>query len=495
MTVAGALSARSGAQEITWARMHPTWFGAAVRRRYRTYGLHWQMGDALRAVADGEIDRLVMNVHPRVGKSTLASLIYPAWYLGRFPDRRYIGASYSADLIRGNGRGARNLVGTPEYQRIFPGVAVAKASSAADRWDIEGHEGGYLGTSVGGAITGHGAHVLGIDDPTKGRLEAMSDVVRQNVIDWYEHDAYSRLEPGGSVIIIQTRWHEADLSGYLLQKARDDPDADQWTQVSLPAITCDKCATFPHVTNCSGSYVAVEPERFDVPALLRIRQNIGARAFESEYQQSPTLPEGNIFQRGWMERRYSARWMNDQRPRDIRAGKMPRWWTIQTIDTATREGVGADYSCIATWGTDGINKFLLDVWRERVDYPGLKHAVAEQFFKRLDPDRPRIIAVEDSTHGRPLYQEMSKDQSGLPLILMPTDGSKVTRAESVTGWFESGSVVLPEDAPWLGEWLAEHLSFPASANDDQVDTTSMALRMLTQNYEVTRGGRIKWARE
>lgn len=483
-----------GNQQLVMARLHPTWFGSVVRRNYKTYPLHWRIGDALRAVADGEIDRLMVNVHPRVGKSTLASLIYPAWYLGRYPDRRYIGASYSADLIRGAGRGARNIVGFPEYQRVFPGVHVDRSSAAADRWDIEGHEGGYLGTSVGGAITGHGAHVLGIDDPTKGRLEAMSDVVRQNVIDWYEHDAYSRLEPDGAIIIIQTRWHEDDLSGHLLQAAADDPEADQWTQVSLPAITCAKCGAFPHMTNCSGTYEAIEPERFDVPSLLRIRQNIGARAFEAEYQQSPTLPEGNIFKREWMERRYTARWFAEQRPRDIKSGKMPRWWTIQTIDTATREGVGANYSCISTWGTDGISKFLLHVWRERVDYPDLKRAVQEQYFRWDPADRPRLVAVEDTTHGRPLYQEMTKDQGGIPLILMPTDGTKITRAESVTGWFETGTVVLPVDAEWLPAWLAEHLSFPSAAYDDQVDTTSMALRLLTQVYEVTKGGRVKWSR-
>jgi predicted phage terminase large subunit-like protein len=357
-----------------------------------------------------------------------------------------------------------------------------------------GRDGGYLGTSVGGAITGHGAHVLLIDDPTKGRAEAMSEVIRQNVIDWYEHDAYSRLEPGGAIIIIQTRWHENDLSGYLLQKAEDDPENDQWTRVNLPALTCPTCHTFPHVAECpGGEYAAIEPERFDVPTLLRIRQNIGPQAFEAEYQQSPTLPEGNIFKREWMERRYTARWMNYQRPRDIASGKLPRWWTLQTIDTATREGVGANYSCIATWGTDGISKFLLDVWRERVDYPDLKKAVSENYFKWPADERPRLVAVEDTTHGRPLYQEMTKDQAGIPLVMLPADGTKITRAESVTGWFETGTVVLPADADWLPEWLAEHLSFPAATFDDQVDTTSMALRLITQSYEVTKQGRVKWS--
>lgn len=471
------------------ARWHPTFFAQIIRRNFIGYDMHWRIGDALRRVARGQTDRLMINMPPRHGKSTLASLVFPAWFLGRYPDKRIIGASYSAELMRGFGRGARNILGFAEYQAIFPGVRVTRESAAADRWDLDGRYGGYFGTSIGGAITGYGADVLLIDDPTKGEEQAESEQVRQNVIDWYYNDAYTRLEPGGAIVIIQTRWHEDDLSGHLLTQAQDDPTADQWEVLNLPAIDCPLCARYPHEAGCVGELHALWPEKYPLEALERIRRNVGPRAFEAIYQQRPTLPEGNIFRRAWMERRYTRRWLAQQEERAA-AGLAERWWKMQTIDTATREGVGANFSCIATWATDGISHFLVDVWRERVDYPDLKRAVVAQYFTH----RPRLVAVEDTTHGRPLYQEMTKDQGGVPLVLMPADGTKITRAESVTGWFEGGYVVLPEDAPWLPEWMSEHLSFPNAAYDDQVDTTSMALRLLTQRYEVQKGGKVKWTR-
>lgn len=468
---------------------HPTFFASLVRRNFIAYDLHWRIGDALRRVATGETTRLMINMPPRHGKSTLASLVFPAWYLGRWPDKRVIATSYSADLIRGFGRGARNVVGLPEYQHIFPGTVVDRASSAADRWDLAGRFGGYLGTSVGGAITGYGADVLLIDDPTKGEEAAESDKVRQNVIDWYFNDAYTRLEPGGAIIVIQTRWHEDDLSGHLLAQAADDPETDQWEVLSLPALDCAQCGAYPHLASCDGVTFALWPERWPVASMVKRRTVIGARGFEALFQQRPTLPEGNIFRRSWMDWRYTRKWLAQQQERAA-AGLLERWWMIQTIDTATREGIGADYSTISTWATDGIRYFLIDVWRDRVDYPDLKKAVSEQYFKW----RPRLVAVEDTTHGRPLYQEMHKDQGGIPMVAVPADGSKVTRAESVTGWFEAGNVVLPDEAEWLPEWLSEHLSFPNAAHDDQVDCTALALRLMTQRYEVQKGGKVKWTK-
>lgn len=446
------------------ARKHPTLFTRLIRRRYVPADLHWRIGDALRRVESGEIDRLMIFVPPRHGKSTLTSLAFPAWYLGRNPDKRVIAASYGDALVRGFGRGARNLIAQPLYQRLFPGLTVSRESAAADAWSLNGYEGGYIGTSVGGAITGLGAHVLLIDDPVKSREEADSEVMRDKTWDWFTNDAYTRLEDGGAIIVIQTRWHELDLAGRLLADMADG-SGDQWEVLDLPALDAEGRALWP--------------EKYDIEALARIRRTIGERAFTALYQQRPAPAEGAMFKLEWMQRRY-----------DVIPRNLPRWRVVQYVDTATREGVGVDYSVIATWATDGISYYLVDVWRDRVDYPQLKTAVQQQYWLH----KPQIVLVEDTTHGRPLVQEL-RTTTQIPLAPQKVTGTKETRAEAVTPMFEASQVVLPQRAHWLDAWIQEHLSFPQGAHDDQVDTTSGALGYLARGGMMAVAqemGRVKW---
>lgn len=433
---------------LEYGRRHPTFFARLMRRNYQTAEMHWRIGKALQRVEAGEIDRLMIFCPPRHGKSTITSLAFPAWYLGRNPDKRIIAASYGDALARGFGRGARNLIGLPLYQRLFPGIGVARDSAAADAWSLVGRDGGYVATSVGGAITGLGADVLIIDDPIKGREEADSQVIRDKTWAWYTDDAYTRLEHGGSIVVIQTRWHEDDLAGRLL--AEQEAGGDQWTVLSLPAL--------------SDAGEPLWPEKYDEQALERIKQSVSARTFSALYQQRPAPAEGGLFKAVWFKRRYELL------PED-----RPRWIVVQAIDTAYREGVANDYSAIGTWATDGISYYLLDQWRGRVDFPSLV-AEAEQRYWRW---KPRIVLIEDAVNGLPLIQSLKRN-SAVPVLAVKAKGSKEARADAITPLFESDRVVLPQHALWLSDWISEHLSFPQGTHDDQVDTTSMALGWLYQ---------------
>lgn len=529
-------AAPAAAIELTLGREHPTVFAKLTRRNYDTALPHWRIGDALRKVEAGAIRRLIVEMPPRHGKSTLTSVTFPAWYLGRNPDHRVIAASYGDALSRGFGRGARNIIMGAQYQRLFPGIRVSADSSAANAWNVDGHDGGFMSTSIGGAITGFGGNVMLIDDPVKSRAEADSEVQRENTWDWYTNDAYTRLEKDGAIVLILTRWHEDDLAGRLLEAEKQG--GEHWEVVRLPALSCATCGEYPHATGlaCTGEYEALWPQKFDVPALENIRAVQGSRAFESLYQQNPSAPEGVLFRRAWMTRRYAADWMAQRLAQYRQSIAMPpaaqfnaqdlirgakqsqglpgqlrkqleaerarggpwglppgvRWRMVQTVDTATREGAGADWSVIATWATDGISYYLVNIWRKRVDYPALKAAVAAQYFEYY----PGIIYVEDTTHGRPLVQELKNGTGNygiIPVAPVPAIGNKVTRAEAQTPKFEAMTVVLPEEAPWLDDWLLEHLTFPNSMHDDQVDTTSLALQYLSSagSAGVQRGGRVK----
>lgn len=425
-----------------------------MRRRYQTAELHWRIGSALARVDRGEIDRLMIRMPPRHGKSTIASLAFPSWFLGRNPEKRIIAASYGDHLARGFGRGARNLIGLPTYQQLFPDINVSRGSSAADAWDIEGHDGGYLATSVGGAITGMGAHVLLIDDPVKSREEAESQVLRDKTWNWYTNDAYTRLEDGGAVVVIMTPWHQDDLSGRLL--AEQENGGDRWEVLDLPAL------------DANGN--ALWPEKYNVEALGRIRRAIGEYGFSALYQQKPTPAGGAVFKREWMDRR----WTVDDL---YRLEQSPRWVVVQSSDLGGKQGVGHDPSAIATWATDGISYYLIDYWSSQAEYADVKTVFAKKW---LDM-RPRMLYVEDATWAQPLISDLRRD-TAINVAAIPPQGSKWVRADAVAPIFESGRVVLPTRAPWLSSWVNDHLAFPNGVHDEAVDTTSLALSQLA-NYK------------
>ena len=301
---------------------------------YRPASHHRRIADKLEAVERGEIDRLMIFMPPRHGKSELASRRFPAWYLGRNPQRQIIAASYNSDLASDFGREVRDIVGSQEYAALFD-ARLRDDSRAADRWHTD-MGGAYVAAGVGTAVTGRGAHVLLIDDPLKDREEADSEIRRQRVWDWFTSTAYTRLMPGGAIVVIQTRWHEDDLAGRLL--AQQAAGIDKWEVLDLPAL--------------DGNEKALWPEWYDEKALARIRAAIGVRDWSALYQQRPAPEEGDYFKSEWLKT-YT---------------KLPPKTEMRVYggsDYAVTAD-GGDYTVHAVVGVDPEGRmYLLDLWRKQ----------------------------------------------------------------------------------------------------------------------------------
>ena len=445
------------------ARARLLFFVKLTMNAYDPQPFHVKIASALESVERGDTKRLIICMPPRYGKTELASVRFPAWFLGRNPDKRVIQASYAAGLARTFGRKARNLLTTDAYRAIFDGISTAQDTKAADEWNIANHDGGYISAGVGGGLTGHGGDVCLIDDPFSGPEDAQSKLMRDKAWEWYTDVLKTRVQGLSAIILIQTRWHEDDLAGRLLAEddtcercnkrtAEHDDDhpfkrlGDGWTLVEFPALT-----------ETDDGYDALWPARHDVGELLRLRAQ-NPRTFASLYQQRPAPQEGNLFKREWFQHVY----------RDLPENS----YCIQAIDTAYKTGVGNDYSVIATWATNGTNYYLVDIWRGRVEYPDLRRMIAA----KAEQYKPRGILIEDAASGQSVIQDLRRN-TPLPIIPERPKGSKEDRADAVSHVFESGRVFVP-DQPWVATWMDEHLIFPNGTNDDQVDTTSMALGRL-----------------
>ncbi len=420
-----------------------------VRRMYPAYREaphHRLIGEALESVESGDTRRLVITVPPRHGKSTLASEHFPPWFLGRNPNKRIIAASYAAVLAYRFSRRARNLLADPRWP--FD-VTTAGDLAQVQSWDLAGYRGGYVAAGVGGGIAGIGADLLLVDDPVRSAADAESATVRDATWNWYTSDAYTRLEPGGAVVLIGTRWNEDDLIGRALAQHEEG-----WVHLDLPAIAeeGDLLGRSP------GD--ALWPERFGADRLAEIKATLGSRAFASLYQQRPSPAEGGLLKREWW--RY---WTHAEMP----------WfdWKLQTWDTAFKTGQQNDWSVCQTWGVANRGFYLLDQWRARVEFPVLKRAVVDQYARH----RPDEVLIEDAASGQSLIQSLA-DDTLLPIIPFKPDKDKVARVNAVTPYVEAGRAFLPADAPWLDEFVEEMAAFPTGAHDDQVDPMAMAIARL-----------------
>jgi len=417
---------------------------------YKVAPHHQLIASYLEAVERGEIDRLMIFSPPRHGKSEIVSRKFPAWYLGRNPNKQIIAASYNSDLAADFGRDVRNLVADSVYHGIF-GVNLRQDSKAADRWNTQ-NGGAYIAAGVGSGITGRGAHIGVIDDPVKDRKEADSETVRNHIWDWYASTFYTRLMPGAAVILMMTRWHEDDLAGRLLKAMKEG--GDQWTVVNLPAV-----AEGPDVLGrVEGE--ALWPEWYSVEGLKRIKTAIGTYEWEALYQQRPTSQAGNIFKREW--------WKYYK--------EIPRIeWTLQSWDTAFKDKDESDWSVCTTWGIFERKAYLLDMFKRKMTYPDLERA-AESLHRR---HQPRAVLIEDRASGQSLIQSLQR--KSLPVIAVKVDRDKVTRAHSVTPIIEAGGVLLPEWASWVEEYVSVMAAFPKGATDDEVDSTTQAINYLADN--------------
>jgi predicted phage terminase large subunit-like protein len=406
------------------------------------------VADKLEQIESGEIKRLMLFMPPRHGKSELCSIRFPAWYLGRNQQKQIIGCSYAENLAYTFSYAIRETISTNSYQRLWP---IQLDTSGSVRWQLAGKDNkrsSYIAAGVGGGITGEGADLLIIDDPVKNAEEAESETYREKVYQWYITTARTRLQPDASIIIVQTRWHMADLAGRLLEDAARDPQADQWDVVALPAINENQ---------------ALWPERYPTPTLTNIRATIGSRAFESLYQGNPVAAEGNVFKREWWKY---------YKVRPIFRNVVHSW------DTAFKDKTTSDYSVGTVWGVTNNAYYLLDVIRVKAELPELKRMCMAAY----ERDQPSAVYIEDAASGQSLIQEL-KRETRLPIIPVKVDKDKSIRAYAVTPVIESGRVLLPEYASWLHDYVEELSAFPNGEHDDQVDSTTQALRQIANKRD------------
>jgi predicted phage terminase large subunit-like protein len=408
------------------------------------------MADAFERVANGELKRLIINMPPRHTKSEFASYLFPAWFLGKFPEKKIIQTAHTAELAVGFGRKVRNLVNTEGYQEIFP-TKLSSDSKAAGRWNT--HAGGdYFAIGVGGAVTGKGADVLIIDDP-HSEQEAMqgNPEVYDRVFEWYGSGPRQRLQPGGSIIIVMTRWSKKDLTGQILANSMKR-DGDEWEVIEFPAL-------LP-----SGN--PLWEEFWSKKELEAIKAEIPVSKWEAQYQQNPTSEEGAIIKREMWKI-----WDKEEPPFCD--------YIIQSWDTAFEKNNRADYSACTTWGVfyrtnaegfDIPNIILLDAFKERMEFPELKQK-AKEMYMEWEPDN---LIVEKKAAGAPLIYELR--QLGIPLQeYTPSKGSdKIARVNAISDMFASGFVWCPATR-WAEEVMEECAAFPNGEHDDIVDSTSQAL--------------------
>lgn len=412
---------------------------------------HALMARKFEEIAEGKTKRLIINMPPRHTKSEFASYMLPAWFLGRFPGKKIIQCSNTAELAVGFGRKVRNLVDSEAYAKIFPNVALRSDSKAAGRWSTNAN-GEYFAIGVGGTVTGKGADLLIIDDPhseQEAALAAGDPSVFDKVYEWYTSGPRQRLQPGGSIVVVMTRWAKRDLTGKILQ-SMTDRDGDEWEIIELPAIL--------------PSEKPLWPEFWSYDELSKLRIELPLSKWQAQYQQDPTSEEGALVKREWW-----MEWENEIPP--------PCQFIIQSWDTAFTKSERADYSACTTWGVFykdenelDPNIILLDAFKERMEFPELK-ARAMEYYQEWQPD---AFIVEAKASGAPLVFELRR--MGIPVQeFTPTRGNdKISRLNSVTDLFASGKVWAPRKR-WAEEVIEEMAAFPNSDHDDLVDSSTQAL--------------------
>tara|TARA_R100000315_G_C5218210_1_gene130715 strand:+ start:1 stop:1269 length:1269 start_codon:yes stop_codon:yes gene_type:complete len=396
---------------------------------------------------------------PRHTKSEFASFLFPAWFLGRYPEKKIIQTAHTAELAVGFGRKVRNLISQEDFQAVFPGIELSSDSKAAGRWNTN-KRGDYFAIGVGGAVTGKGADVLIIDDPhseQEAALGAYNPEVYDKVYEWYTSGPRQRLQPGGSIIIVMTRWSTRDLTGKIIKSVTQKEGVDDWEVIELPAI-------MP-----SGD--PLWPEFWPMDQLESLRAELPVAKWSAQYQQDPTSEEGALIKREWWQE-----WEKDSPP--------PCEAIIQSWDTAFLKTQRADYSACTTWGVfywpddegkSQPNLILLDAYKEKLEFPDLKRAAYDKYWE-YEPDQ---MIVEAKAAGSPLIFELRA--MGIPVTeFTPSRGQdKIARVNAVSDLFASGVIWCPATR-WADEVIEECAAFPAGDHDDLVDSTTQALLRFRQ---------------
>lgn len=413
---------------------------------------HKIMAEKFEKLARGEIKRLIVNMPPRHTKSEFASYLLPAWLIGRRPNLKIMQTTHTAELAYRFGRKVRNLMDGEEYRKIFPTTKLREDDKAAGRWGTE-QGGEYFAAGVGGAVTGRGADLLIIDDP-HSEQDALSPTALEHAYEWYTSGPRQRLQPGGAIVVVMTRWAENDLTGKVLKQQSKDILADKWEVVEFPAL-------MP-----SGD--PLWPEFWKKEDLLAVKGSLSVGKWEAQWQQNPTSETSAILKRDWWQK-----WEKDELPK--------LHYIMQSYDTAFSKQTNADFSAITTWGVfypveDGLpNIILIDAQKGRWDFPDLRRTALEEY-KYWEPD---CVIVEAKASGMPLTQELRS--MGIPVTnYSPSRGNdKFVRVNSIAPIFESGMVWAP-DKKFAEEVIEECAAFPAGENDDYVDTVTQALRRFRE---------------
>ena len=419
---------------------------------------HRKLAQIFEDIANGKKKRVIVNIAPRHGKSELISYLAPAWFLGKYPHKKVIMASHTADLAVNFGRRVRNLVGADAYKDIFPQVELQADSKSASRWGTN-FNGEYFAIGVGGALAGRGADLFIIDDP---HSEQDAKLGRPDVFkpawEWFQSGPLQRLMPGGSIIVVMTRWSKLDLTGEIVNQMIKNDEVDPWEVVEFPAI----------IENKQGEMESLWPAFWPLEELLAKKAALDIRYWNSQYMQNPVSEEGALIKREWWKI-----WEDETPP--------PCEFTIMTLDAAQEANNRSDYNALLTWGVffneevNNYNIILLNAIKKRLEFPELKELCIEEY-KEWEPDS---FIVEKKSNGAALYQEFRR--MGIPVAeYTPGKGQdKISRVNAVSDLFRSGIVWAP-DHRWAHEVIEECNDFPSGANDDLVDATTLALMRFRQ---------------
>lgn len=427
-------------------------YALAMWPGYRPSHHHRKLANALERVAKGELKRLIITMPPRHGKSMLASEFFPAWYLGRLPDHQIIHASYSQELVNGFGRKIRNQLKDEMYAAVFPGTKLSDDSSAQDKFNIAGHQGAYMAVGVGGSATGRGAHLMLIDDPIKDREEADSETLRQKLKDWYTSVAYTRLMKGGAVIVIQTRWHEDDLAGWLLR----EHGHEGWEVLDLMAIENED----------TPEEKALWPEDFPLERLKQIKATLPPRDWWALYQQKPRDGSGAEFRRQWLNfyTTVSSRAM----------------YRMLLVDPATGKRANNDFTTMWTVGLgEDENYYILDCIRDRLNLTERTDALF-RMHRKWKPGQVRYEKYGMMADIEHMKAEMNHRSYRFPIQEVGGTTKKEDRIRRLIPAFQQGKVWMPEELMYTSldgktRNLTSHfveeefLAFPVGRHDDMLD--------------------------
>ncbi len=462
------------------ARKSLAYFTKRTKPDYLMGWVHREICDTLdqflNDVKEKKSPRLIITMPPRSGKSEIVSRRFPAYAFGQNPNLQIIATSYSSDLSQRFNRDVQRIIDDSEYAELFPQTTLNGSRVKTDSrgsyirtsglFEIVGHKGSYRSCGVGGGITGQGADILIIDDPIKDRAEANSLTVRNSVWDWYTSTAYTRLSPGGGVIVMATRWHVDDLIGRLTANMQTS-EGDRFTIINYPAI-----AEYDELHRKEGE--ALHPERYDLAQLLKIKTTIGTRDWNALYQQHPIIEGGGLLKTEWFKR-FEA---------------LPNLkYRIIASDTALKTKEHNDYSVfgVAGVGEDG-NLYILDILRGKWESPELIKR-AKDFWRKhktLDSSlgKLRSFYVEDKASGTGLIQTIKRGEESIPIIPVERTIDKLTRYQDVFPLIEAGRVFIPSSAPWVNDFLTECEQLQADMkhpHDDQIDVLADLINKTIQS--------------